>query len=53
MSEVEVEFNYNGNMTIIQCRKDEKMEDIFNKYLLEVTNLDINKIYFIYSGNII
>ena len=29
----EVEFNYNGNITIIQCRKDEKMEDIFNKYL--------------------
>jgi len=51
MSEVEVEFNYNGNVTIIQCRKDEKMEDIFNKYLLKMANLDINTIHFIYTGN--
>ena len=42
----EVEFNYKGNKTIIQCRKDEKMKDIFNKI-----NLDINTIFFLYSGN--
>jgi len=47
----EVEFNYKGNKTIIQCRKDEKMKDIFNKFLYKIQNLDINKIFFLYSGN--
>ena len=47
----EVEFNYKGNKNIIQCRKDEKMKDIFNKFLYKIQNLDINKIFFLYSGN--
>ena len=47
----EVEFYYKGNKTIIQCRKDEKMEVIFNKFLYKIQNLDINKIFFLYSGN--
>ena len=47
----EVEFNYKGNKTIIQCRKDEKMKDIFNKFLSKIQKLDINTIYFVYSGN--
>ena len=47
----EVEFNYKGNKTIIQCRKGEKMKDMFNKFLYKNKNLDINKIFFLYSGN--
>ena len=47
----EVEFNYKGNITIIQCRKDEKMKDIFNKFLSKIQNLDIKTIFFVYSGN--
>ena len=47
----EVEFIYKGEITIIQCRKDEKMKDIFNKFLSKIQKLDINSIYFVYSGN--
>ena len=46
----QVEFNYKGNMTIIQTNKYEKMKYIFQKYI-EKTKIDINSIYFIYSGN--
>ena len=34
----EVEFSYNGKITTIQCRKEEKMKDIFNKFLLKIQN---------------
>ena len=46
----EVEFNHNSNIDIIQCNKDEKIRDIIRKFLSK-TNLDINSINFIYSGN--
>ena len=46
----EVIFNYNGNLTTIQCNKEEKMKEIFNKYIIK-TQIDKNLIYFIYSGN--
>ena len=47
-----INFTYNGISTTIQCNKDEKMRDIFDKYVSK-TNLDINKIQFLYGGNII
>ena len=46
----QVNFNYNGIKTVIQCQKDDKMKDIF-KRLLTKTNIDINKVYFLYGGN--
>jgi hypothetical protein len=45
-----VEFNYKGNITIIQCKEEEKMEEIFNKFASKI-ELDIKTIYFLYSGN--
>ena len=43
-------FNYKGKEATIECSKDEKMKDIFQKYILK-SDFDINKIYFIYNGN--
>ena len=47
-----VEFNYKGNITTIQMNKDEKIKEILKKYADE-TKIDVNLVYFIYSGNII
>ena len=51
---VKVEFNYKGKTTIFQCKEEEeeKMEDLFNKFVSKIElELDINNIYFLYSGN--
>jgi len=49
---VEAKFTYNGSFTSIQCSKSDTMKDIIDKYISK-TELDINKIYFLYGGNII
>jgi hypothetical protein len=46
----QVLFNFNGNDIIIQCGKNEKMEEILKKYSTKVGK-EINSLYFIYSGN--
>ena len=46
----QVNFNFNGKKTIIQCQKDEKMIDIFKRFNTK-TNTDINSVYFLYGGN--
>jgi hypothetical protein len=46
----QVNFNYNGTKTVIQCQKDEKMKDIFKRLFTKI-NTDINKVYFLYGGN--
>ena len=47
-----VEFIYKNNINIIQCNVNEKMKDIFNKFLSK-NNIDKNSVFFLYSGNII
>ncbi len=47
---VEVIFNFRGIETIIQCNINEKIKDIFNKFVNKV-RIDISKLYFIYNGN--
>ena len=49
---VEIEFNYNNRINIIQCNKNEKRKDIFNRFINKI-GIDGNNIYYIYSGNII
>ena len=49
---VEVEFIFNSIKTIIQCNINEKMNDIFNKYVIKIGKY-INDIYFVYDGSII
>ena len=47
----EVEFNYEGNNTIIQCNENDKMKDIINKFLVKINieDNDCNLIY-LYNG---
>ena len=45
----QVEFQYNGIIDIIQCNKDQKMEEICNNFLSKL-NLNTNDIKYIYNG---
>ena len=49
---VVVEFIYDGKKTIIQGNINEKMNDIYNKYIIKIGK-NINDIDLIYDGNII
>ena len=44
-----VEFNYKGIITIMLCSEKDKMEEICKKYAIK-SLLDINNLYFLYSG---
>ena len=45
-----VEFNHNGNYTIILCQENERMEEICKRYTYK-SLIDINNVYFLYNGN--
>ena len=45
-------FNYEGREIIIQCSIDKIMKDIFHEFSTKA-EIDVNKIYFIYNGNMI
>ena len=49
---VEVEFYYNGIKTKIQCKLNDKIKNICQKYLNKI-NEDKNDIYFTYNGNLL
>ena len=49
---IEIEFNYQGQITNIQCNTQDNVNNIFQKFINKL-NIDINLIYFLYSGNII
>ena len=49
--EQEVSFIYNGITTSIQCKKEDKMKDIFKKYTNK-TGLNTNDIIFYIRGKI-
>ena len=46
----QVVFLYQSTSILIQCNINEKMKDIINKYIIK-TGIDINSVYFLYSGN--
>ena len=46
---VEVEFNFNGLMKKIQCKYEEKMNDIFKRYAVK-SELDVQSLCFLYGG---
>ena len=46
----QVEFNYNGNISYIQCNSNDKMGNICQKFATKIS-IDINSVYFLYSGN--
>ena len=47
---VEVEFNFKEQTIIIQSELNNKMEEIYNEFISKV-GIDINSVYFLYSGN--
>jgi hypothetical protein len=49
---VEVNFNYLGGNTLIQCKNEDTFKDICEKYCTKL-NIDINKLIFIYSGEML
>jgi len=46
---VEVEFNYNGKKTTIQCNLNEKIKDIINKFIIKIEK-NLDDLYFLYGG---
>ena len=44
-----VAFAFDGSETIIQCNKEDKIEDMCNKYVNQ-NGIDIQSIYFLYNG---
>lgn len=46
---LKVFFNYQGNITIIQCKKEDKIKNVCLKFISK-TGADINNLYFIYNG---
>jgi len=49
---VKIIFNYKGIEIEIQCDINEKIKDILKRYV-NIVEVDISKLYFIYNGNII
>jgi len=46
----EIDFNYNGTKTVIQCKKNDKMKEIYKKFATK-TGADISSLYFLYGGD--
>ena len=45
----QVEFQYDGISTIIQCKEDQKMSEICNNFITK-SNINENNINYIYDG---
>ena len=48
----EITFVYNGAVTTLQCKINDKLRDICEKFCIKVQT-DINKLIFIYGGEIL
>ena len=48
----QVEFNYNGNKTIIQCNLDEVMKDIIQRFIIKI-QLKNEKVFFLYNDEVL
>ena len=49
---IQIEFNYKGQLINVQCNEKEKIKNIYSRFCSKA-QLDINKIYFIYSGSVL
>ena len=45
----QVEFQYNGISTIIQCEENQKLNEICNTFINK-SNINENEIYYSYNG---
>ena len=50
--QIEIEFNYQGQPTKIQCNTQDILNNIFQNFANK-SQIDINSVYFLYSGTII
>ena len=48
----QIEFVYNGNNIIIPCNINEKMKDIFNRFIIK-EQINEKSIYYLYNGELI
>ena len=49
---IKLNFNFNSNQIILECKKDEYMKDILKKYRSKIDQ-DTKDFYFFYNGDII
>ena len=49
MSQIEIDFNYQGNTIIIQGNAEDKLTDIINKFSIKVQKKQ-DELFFLYSG---
>ena len=49
---IKIEFNYNSNNSFILAINEDKMRKVCSKFTQKI-QLDLNNIYFMYSGNIV
>ena len=49
---IKVEFEYKSNKIFIQAINEDKMRQICSKFT-QKAQIDLNKLYFMYSGNIV
>ena len=49
----QVEFDYNGIKTIIQCNVEDQMEQIIQKFLIKCNKNSFNNLFFLYDGKIL
>ena len=50
MEQIQIEFNFNGVNTIIQCKKDTKLKDIYKSFRFKA-KLEKKALIFMYNGN--
>ena len=48
----EINFNYLGRNTLIQCKSEDNLKDICEQYCIKLQK-NINELIFIYSGEIL
>ena len=47
----EINFNYEGNITSIQCDENEKLEEIIQRFLIKIDNTKNTNLIYLYNGN--
>ena len=49
MSEIKINFQYNCNKISIQCKNEDRMNDVIEKLKMKI-DIEIDKIYLLYNG---
>ena len=53
MNQIEVAFNYNGVITVIQCYENENIKDIFNRFATKSFINEPNQLICTYNGSVL